>query len=66
MRWIILAVTLSAAALAACNDKPPARTVLDPQVEALEKARAVDGQIRDAAERRKAEAEQPEQIPSGY
>jgi hypothetical protein len=62
----MLAVTLSAAVFAACNDKPPARTVLDPQVEALDKARAVDGQVRDATERRKAQAEQPETVLPGY
>ncbi|GEM_PF-4926847 len=46
--------------LAACEDKPPARTVFDPQLKALQKARAVEGQVRQAAERRADEAEQAE------
>lgn len=62
---VTLAVALTALLLSGCEDKPPAGTVVDPQIETLEKARAVDGQVREAAERRKAEAE-PEQIPSGY
>jgi ABC-type uncharacterized transport system auxiliary subunit len=45
-------VLLAMAMLVACDDKPPQRTVFDPQVKALEKARAVDGQVREAGERR--------------
>lgn len=43
--------------LAACEDKPPARTVFDPQVGALQKARAVEQVLRSGAERRARETE---------
>jgi hypothetical protein len=43
--------------LVACNDKPPAKTVFDPQVKALEKARGAEGNLRESAERRAEETE---------
>ncbi len=50
MRYTI--VLLAMATLAACDDKPKQRTVLDPQIKALEKAGSVAGQVREADERR--------------
>lgn len=55
MRWI--AGLLVLCGLAACEDKPPARTVFDPQVKALEKARTVEQVMQSGAERRANEAE---------
>lgn len=52
MIWLVLLC-----ALAGCGDKPPARTVFDPQVQALEKARALEAQVQQAGERRAAEVE---------
>ena len=50
MRYLIglLAIGL----LVACDDKPPKRTVFDGQLKAIEKARGVEGQLRESAERR--------------
>lgn len=40
--------------LAACGDsKPPEKTVFDAQVQAIKKARAVEGTLREAAERQR-------------
>lgn len=50
--WLVLLV-----GLAGCGDKPPARTVFDAQLKSIDKARAVEGQLRQAGERRAEEAE---------
>jgi len=53
-----LLMLLAVLPLAACNDKPPPpKTAFDPHVEALEKARAIEGELREAAARREADAE---------
>lgn len=42
-----MALTLLVIAIAACTpDRPPEKTVLDPQVEALRKARQVEAQVQ--------------------
>jgi hypothetical protein len=47
-RFMAIAVM---AALAGCGEnKPPAKTVFQPQVEALQKARAVEQKVLDAAQ----------------
>jgi hypothetical protein len=61
MIWLVLLC-----GLIGCEDKPPARTVFDPQVKALDKARAVEGQARQAGERRAEEAEAVSPTSSGY
>lgn len=61
LTWLVVL-----AALAGCEDKPPARTVFDPQVKALEKARAVEGQVRQAGERRAEEVESASGTSGGY
>lgn len=43
--------------LVACEDKPPARTTFDPQVQALEKARNVEKQVQQAGQQRAEEVE---------
>lgn len=63
---VVLAGALAALLLSGCEDKPPAGTALDPQMKALEKARAAEGQLREAGERRAAESEQYENPSSGY
>ncbi len=50
----LLAVAL---ALAGCNQPPPEKTVFDPQVRALKKAKAVEGQLQQAAERQRQQTE---------
>lgn len=51
MRQQILAVAIVAGALAGCGEnKPPAKTVFEPHVEALNKARAVEQKVLDAAQ----------------
>lgn len=52
MIWLALLV-----GLVGCGDKPPARTVFDAQLKSIDKARAVDAQVRQAAERRAEEVE---------
>lgn len=52
--------------LVGCEDKPPARTVFDGQVKALDKARAVEGQVRQAGERRAEAVEAATPTSSGY
>lgn len=50
MRYLI--GLLAVGMFVACGDKPPQRTVFDSQIKLKEKARAVEGQLKDAAERR--------------
>ena len=40
-----------------CNQPPPEKTVFDPQVRALKKAKAVEGQVQQSAEQRREQAE---------
>lgn len=61
MIWLVLLF-----GLVSCEDKPPARTVFDGQVQALDKARAVEGQVRQAGERRAEEVEAATPTISGY
>lgn len=61
MIWLVLLF-----GLVGCEDKPPARTVFDGQVQALDKARAVEGQVRQAGERRAEEVEAATPTISGY
>lgn len=58
MRIVLLGAALMLAA--GCNNEPPERTVFEEQLKAKEKARAVEGQLRESAERR------AEPDPSGY
>jgi outer membrane PBP1 activator LpoA protein len=55
MRYLM--VLIATVALAGCNGKPPAKTVLDPQLQALEKARAVEGKMQEAEQKRAQETE---------
>lgn len=51
MKWTLLPLAL---ALVACDSSPPPQTtssrVFEAQIQAVDKARAVDGQVIDAAE----------------
>ena len=50
-----------------CNPPPPEKTVFDPQVRALKKAKAVEGQLQQAAERQREQidaATEPGQAPN--
>lgn len=58
MRIVLLGAALML--VAGCNNEPAERTVFDEQLKAKDKARAVEGQLREAAEQRN----QPD--PSGY
>lgn len=44
-------------AIAGCNSPPPEQTVFDPNVRALKKAKAVEGQLQHSAEQRREQAE---------
>lgn len=63
--WMVAAVTVSG-----CNPPPPEKTVFDPQVRALKKAKAVEGQLQQAAEQQREQIEATtESVPgrnSGY
>lgn len=62
---MLLSVAVAILALAGCNEPPPEKTVFDPQVRALKKARALEGQVQQAAEQRRArEPEQESQDPA--
>jgi hypothetical protein len=56
MRRIIL-VTAASFMLAGCPDEPPETRVFKPLVDTMDKARAVEGQLQESAERRAAEVE---------
>ncbi len=61
--------TLAMIALAACApDKPPDKTVFDPQVEALKKARQLEAQVQQNADaqRRAIEAAEGAAQTPGY
>ncbi len=59
MRLATSAISI-AALVVGCDQPPPKKTVFDAQVQALKKARAVEGQIKQAAEqRREQESEEP-------
>ncbi len=58
--WVLLC------GLVGCEDKPPARTVFDGPVKALDKARAVEGQVQPVGERRAEEVEAATPTISGY
>lgn len=48
--------------LGACGEsKPPQKTVFDPQVQALKKARAVEQNIQDAAQQQREQIERATQ-----
>lgn len=49
----LLSIFALIAVLAGCNEPPPEKTVLDAQMRALKKARAVEGQLQQAAEQRR-------------
>lgn len=56
MRRLAIATVMLLAA--ACGDsKPPEKTVLDPQVQALKKARAVGQQVDEAAQQQREQIE---------
>lgn len=58
MRYLLL-IALVTFTLGACDTKPPERTVFEHQLRAKDNARAVEGQVREAAERRAAQAREP-------
>lgn len=49
---------LIAFTLAGCDDKPPAKTVFDPYLQAKEKARAVEAKVQESAQQRNTAVEQ--------
>jgi len=62
MRRSIVAVTIVAVmALAGCSErKPSEKTVFDPQLEAVKKARQVEQKVLDAAQQRSEETQRQE------
>lgn len=56
MRTIYLPMAAMLAMLG-CNQPPPEKTVFDPQVRALKKAKAVEGQVQQSAEQRREQVE---------
>ncbi|MFP5349020.1 MAG: hypothetical protein ACLGHO_04170 [Gammaproteobacteria bacterium] len=40
-----------------CNQPPPEQTVFEPQLRALKKAKALEGQVQQSAEQRREQAE---------
>ncbi len=59
-----LALLVVAVAVAGCNQPPPEKTVFDPQVRALKKAKALEGQLQQSAERQREQAEAATAAPS--
>jgi hypothetical protein len=60
----ILAMIPLIALLSACDapsNEPAANPILDPQVRALEKAKGVEGQLKNAAEAQRQQLEKDEQ-----
>jgi hypothetical protein len=60
MRLLIVGI-LASLALACGDDKPPQKTVFDPQVQALKKARAVGQQLEEAAQQQREQIEHQQQ-----
>ena len=56
MRVIYILIALTVTVLG-CNQPPPEKTVFDPQLRALKKAKAVEGQVQQGAEQRREQAE---------
>lgn len=53
-----IAIMFIAALLAGCSDsKPPQKTVFDPQIEAMKKARGVEQKLEAAAQRQRENVE---------
>lgn len=48
-----IAPAIGLALLLGCGDKPPEKTVFDPQVEALKRAREVERKVQDAAQQQR-------------
>lgn len=59
-----LALLVVAIAVAGCNQPPPEKTVFDPQVQALKKAKALEGQLQQSAERQREQAEAATAAPA--
>jgi hypothetical protein len=56
-----IALVAMLVALAGCGDsKPPVKTVFDPQLEALKKARQVEQKVLDAAQKERDNVERQE------
>jgi hypothetical protein len=53
----IVPIIVASFMLAGCPDKPPETKVFKPLVETVDKARAVEGQVQEGAERRAADVE---------
>jgi hypothetical protein len=51
--------------LAACDSKPPEKTVFDAQVQAIKKARSVEGTLHEAAERQRENVEKADGDDAG-
>ncbi len=70
MQRIVTAALVTIALTACAPDKPPEKTVFDPQVEALKKARQVEAQAQQNADaqRRATEAAEGGAVPTqqGY
>lgn len=62
MKWTLLSLAL---ALAACDASPPPQTTssrtFETQIQAVDKARAVEGQVMDAAEAQRRQIEESTQ-----
>lgn len=62
-----LAVLMMLGMLVACGErKPPEKTVFDPQVEALKKARDLEGKLKAGAEKTREAVESSAPQQSGY
>jgi hypothetical protein len=60
MRWLILTM-FALALLTGCGDrKPPEKTVFDPQIQAIKKARQVEQKVLDAAQQQRDNVERQE------
>ncbi len=61
MRWVIV-VLAGAGLLGGCDDsRPPQKTVFDPYVQSLKKAKGVEQKYQEAEQRRREELERQEQ-----
>lgn len=57
---ILLCSLLLGVVLLGCDRQPPPKTVFDPQLQAVQKARAVEGQLQQAAEQQRTQIESSE------